>query len=57
MNLRDGRTNSAPILLCSDINKVPLKNGMEVNVKCREWENSNRYGDFIGLELEAVQII
>ena len=57
VNLSNGRTNSAPILLCSDINKVPLKNGMKVNVKCREWKSSNRYGDFIGLDLEAVQII
>ena len=57
VNLPNGRTNSAPILFCSDINKVPLKNGMKVNVKCREWSASNRYGDFTGLDLEAVQVV
>ena len=56
---KDGTPNQAPKLL--DANKEPLDvavgNGSKVNVQYREWETSNNYGDFKGLDLQAVQVV
>ena len=53
----EGMIINPPILLCSDINKVPLKNGTKVKVACREWQTTNNFGTFTGLDLEAVQVV
>jgi len=53
----EGMIINPPILLCSDINKVPLKNGTKVKVACREWQTTNKFGTFTGLDLEAVQVV
>ena len=56
---KDGTPNQTPKLL--DANKEPLDvavgNGSKVNVQYREWETSNNYGDFKGLDLQAVQVV
>tara|TARA_R110000823_G_scaffold120937_4_gene245785 strand:+ start:1255 stop:1683 length:429 start_codon:yes stop_codon:yes gene_type:complete len=56
---KDGTPNAVPKLL--DINKEPLDisvgNGSKVNVQYREWETTNQYGDFKGLDLQAVQVV
>ena len=56
---KDGTPNQAPKLL--DANKEPLDvavgNGSKVNVQYRELETSNNYGDFKGLDLQAVQVV
>ena len=55
---KKGIPNPPPILLASDINQVPLKNGTKVKVACREWQvTNNLFGTLTGLDLEAVQII
>jgi hypothetical protein len=59
MNGADGRTRQAPKLFDKD--KVPMDevvgNGSEVKVQYAEWETSNKYGDFKGLDLQAMQVI
>jgi len=56
---KDGTPNAVPKLL--DANKNPLDlavgNGSKVNVQYREWETSNQFGDFKGLDLQAVQVL
>jgi len=56
---KDGTPNAVPKLL--DADKEPLDvavgNGSKVNVQYREWETSNNYGDFKGLDLQAVQVV
>ena len=54
---QEGIITNPPILLASDINQVPIKNGTKVKVACREWKATNNFGTFTGLDLEAVQII
>jgi hypothetical protein len=55
----DGGINSTPRLL--DKNKNPVDttvgNGSEVKVQYKEWETTNSYGTFKGLDLQAMQII
>ena len=59
VNGADGRTRQAPKLFDKD--KVPMDevvgNGSEVKVQYAEWETSNKYGDFKGLDLQAMQVI
>ena len=56
---KDGTPNAVPKLL--DSNKNPLDisvgNGSKVRVQYREWETSNQFGDFKGLDLQAVQVL
>ena len=56
---KDGTPNAVPKLL--DANKEPLDisvgNGSKVRVQYREWETTNQFGDFKGLDLQAVQVI
>ena len=56
---KDGTPNAVPKLL--DADKEPLDvavgNGSKVNVQYREWETTNNYGDFKGLDLQAVQVV
>ena len=44
-----------------DANKVPIDelvgNGSKVRVQYSEWETSNKYGDFKGLDFQAMQVI
>ena len=44
-----------------DKDKVPMDevvgNGSEVKVQYAEWETTNKYGDFKGLDLQAMQVI
>ncbi len=55
----DGRTRQAPKLFDKD--KVPMDevvgNGSEVKVQYAEWETTNKYGDFKGLDLQAMQVL
>ena len=59
MARKDGTPNNVPKLI--DANKEPLDvavgNGSKVRVQYREWETSNNFGDFKGLDLQAVQVI
>ena len=59
VNGADGRTRQAPKLFDKD--KVPMDevvgNGSEVKVQYAEWETSNKYGDFKGLDFQAMQVI
>ena len=54
----DNIANATPKLI--DSNKEPLDvavgNGSKVRVQYREWETSNQFGDFKGLDLQAVQV-
>ena len=56
---KNGKLNKVPKLI--DANNQPLDvlvgNGSEVKVQYREWETSNHYGNFKGLDLQAVQVI
>jgi len=56
---KDGTPNNVPKLI--DANKelldVAVGNGSKVRVQYREWETSNNFGDFKGLDLQAVQVI
>ena len=55
---KDGTPNATPKLI--DSSKEPLDvavgNGSKVRVQYREWETSNQFGDFKGLDLQAVQV-
>jgi hypothetical protein len=59
VNGADGRTRQAPKLFDKD--KVPMDevvgNGSEVKVQYAEWETSNKYGDFKGLDFQAMQVL
>ena len=59
VNGADGRTRPAPKLFDKD--KVPMDevvgNGSEVKVQYAEWETQNKYGDFRGLDFQAMQVI
>jgi hypothetical protein len=56
---KDGTLNAVPKLL--NASKEPLDisvgNGSKVRVQYREWETTNQYGDFKGLDLQAVQVL
>jgi len=59
VNGAEGRTRPAPKLFDKD--KVPMDevvgNGSEVKIQYSEWETSNKFGDFKGLDLQAVQVL
>ena len=54
-----GMVRKAPLLL--DANKVPLNeqvgNGSRVKIQYNEWEVSNKFGDFKGMDFQAMQVI
>ena len=56
---KDGTPNAVPKLL--NASKEPLDisvgNGSKVRVQYREWETTNQFGDFKGLDLQAVQVL
>ena len=56
---KDGTTNAVPKLLDSSKNPLDISvgNGSKVRVQYREWETSNQFGDFKGLDLQAVQVL
>jgi hypothetical protein len=58
-NTASGKDNPAPKLVDENRNPVDVTvgNGSKVRVQYREWETSNSYGDFKGLDLQAVQIL
>ena len=59
VNGPNGMVRKAPALV--DQNKVPLDvavgNGSRVKVQYNEWETSNKYGDFKGLDFQAMQVL
>tara|TARA_R100001460_G_C3530990_1_gene173519 strand:+ start:248 stop:685 length:438 start_codon:yes stop_codon:yes gene_type:complete len=59
VNGPNGMVRQSPKLL--DANKVPIDelvgNGSKVRVQYNEWETSNKYGDFKGLDFQAMQVI
>tara|TARA_R100000781_G_C4075238_1_gene125864 strand:- start:916 stop:1353 length:438 start_codon:yes stop_codon:yes gene_type:complete len=59
VNGANGMVRQAPKLL--DANKNPIDelvgNGSKVRVQYNEWETSNKYGDFKGLDFQAMQVI
>jgi hypothetical protein len=59
VNGPNGMIRQAPKLL--DANKNPIDelvgNGSKVKVQYNEWETSNKYGDFKGLDFQAMQVI
>ena len=59
VNGPNGMVRQAPKLL--DANKNPIYelvgNGSKVRVQYNEWETSNKYGDFKGLDFQAMQVI
>jgi hypothetical protein len=59
VNGPNGMVRQSPKLL--DANKVPMDelvgNGSKVRVQYNEWETSNKYGDFKGLDFQAMQVI
>lgn len=54
-----GMVRKAPLLL--DANKVPLNeqvgNGSRVKIQYNEWEVSNKFGDFKGMDFQAMQVL
>jgi len=59
VNGPNGMVRKAPKLF--DKNKVPLDelvgNGSRVKVQYNEWETTNKYGDFKGLDFQAMQVL
>jgi len=59
VNGPNGMVRKAPLLL--DTNKVPLDelvgNGSRVKIQYNEWEVSNKFGDFKGLDFQAMQVL
>lgn len=59
VNGPNGMVRKAPLLM--DANKVPLDenvgNGSKVKVQYNEWEATNKFGTFKGLDFQAMQVI
>ena len=59
VNGPNGMVRNAPKLV--DENKIPIDvlvgNGSRVRVQYNEWETSNKFGDFKGLDFQAMQVI
>ena len=57
----DKKGNTRPVPKLVDANKQPITeligNGSKVKVQYHEWETSNQYGDFKGLDFQAMQVI
>lgn len=56
---KNGKDRPAPKLV--DSNKQPITdlvgNGSKVKVQYHEWETSNQFGDFKGLDFQAMQVL
>lgn len=56
---KKGQKNPLPKLL--DVNQQPIDilvgNGSDVKVQYREWEATNSYGTFKGLDFQAMQVL
>ena len=56
---KDGKKNKTPKLI--DANSQPMDvlvgNGYDVKVQYREWETTNHYGTFKGLDFQAMQVL
>ncbi len=56
---KDGKKNKTPKLI--DANSQPMDvlvgNGSDVKVQYREWETTNHYGTFKGLDFQAMQVL
>ena len=56
---KSGKERPAPKLV--DSNKQPMTelvgNGSRVKVQYHEWETSNQFGDFKGLDFQAMQVL
>ena len=56
---KKGQKNPLPKLL--DVNQQPIDilvgNGADVKVQYREWEATNSYGTFKGLDFQAMQVL
>ena len=56
---KKGNTRPAPKLV--DSNKQPITdlvgNGSKVKIQYHEWETSNQFGDFKGLDFQAMQVL
>ena len=59
VNGPNGMVRKAPLLM--DTDKVPLDenvgNGSKVKVQYNEWEATNKFGTFKGLDFQAMQVI
>ena len=59
VNGPNGIVREAPRLV--DRNKIPMDctvgNGSEVKVQYKEWETTNKYGTFKGLDFQALQVL
>ena len=59
VNGPNGMVRKAPKLFDKD--KIPLDelvgNGSKVKVQYNEWETTNKYGDFKGLDFQAMQVL
>jgi len=55
----NGQTRPAPKLYDSSKNEIDVQvgNGSTVKVQYREWETDNKYGQFKGLDFQAMQVI
>ena len=56
---KDGAVRSAPRLVDQYKNPLDAKvgNGSVVKVQYNEWETTNKYGNFKGLDFQAMQVI
>lgn len=59
VNGPNGMVRPAPRLLNSDKQDVnyAVGNGSKVKIQFAEYEGSNKFGDYVGLDLQAVQVI
>jgi hypothetical protein len=59
LEMASGEQRPAPRLVDKFKNPLNCKvgNGSRVKVQYREWETSNKYGDFKGLDFQALQVI
>ena len=56
---KDGTVRSAPRLVDQYKNPLDAKvgNGSVVKVQYNEWETTNKYGSFKGLDFQAMQVL
>jgi len=59
VNGPNGMVRQAPKLLAANKNPIDelVGNGSKVKVQYSEWETSNKYGNFKGLDFQAMQVI
>ena len=59
VNGPNGMVRPAPMLLNSDKQEVnyAVGNGSKIRVQYTEYDGSNKFGDYVGLDLQAVQVL